>query len=581
MRKIYFLLMALTTSTLCWGQLVTTNSAPYNTAASLVNNVLVDGVTVSNITFTGNIQQIGYFDGTNSNIGLDSGIVLTTGHINVCPGPNNSGSAGQSVSGGSGLSYPALQAISGVNMNDLAMITFDFVPVSDSIQFRYVFASEEYAEYVGGGVNDAFGFFLSGPNPFGGTYVDENLAIVPGSVPPLNMSINEVNCQAGSPYYICNDPNNFLCPPSYSCPGSSTGTTVQYDGITTVMTARAAVVCGETYTIRLAIADGGDQVFDSGVFLEAGSFRQIDPVLSAGNPFPNADNDSTVHEGCDYTSLIFTTQDAAFDTVMVYYNIAGTAINGTDYDSLPGVIPFYPGMTQKSIIIRPKKDALIEGDETVIISIIDSGCVAGGGIKNYVIKDNAPLTVNVPDTIYFCDYPVIFDMDASVITGGTPPYHYQWSYKGELYTNPNFIGYTWEQDSAHLYIYDDCYEGQTFEKLVWFVRPDTCPEPPPPVDSVHTLVFPNTFSPNGDGLNDMFYVRGLATHGVANIVIFNRWGEKVYENPSFELCEDAACWDGKDMKSGNDLAEGVYFYQIVYESDGETKTQKGEVTLFR
>ncbi|MDP0953449.1 choice-of-anchor L domain-containing protein, partial [Klebsiella pneumoniae] len=75
--------------------------------------------------------------------------------------------------------------------NDAAVLQFDFIPLGDTLKFDYVFASEEYNVYVGGGVNDVFAFLLSGPNPAGGNYVDANLALLPGTTTPV--SINTVN----------------------------------------------------------------------------------------------------------------------------------------------------------------------------------------------------------------------------------------------------------------------------------------------------------------------------------------------------------------------------------------------------
>lgn len=276
------LLFALLMSFFLKGQLTVTNSPPYNTTAAQAQALAANlPVNISNVSYTGAAQQIGFFNGTNSNLGLDSGIVLTTGNILNCPGPNSSGSSGSSAPGGHGLSWSPLQAFISTTMNDLALITFDFVAISDSISFRFVFGSEEYAEYVGGGVNDAMGIFISGPMPGGGVYVDQNIAWAPDTSAQIPISINTLNCQSGSPYYVCNDPNNFACAASYGCPTASAGTTVGYDGFTTPLIARADLIPGQTYTLNIAIADGGDQAWDSGLFIEAGGFGQPGPPTAA------------------------------------------------------------------------------------------------------------------------------------------------------------------------------------------------------------------------------------------------------------------------------------------------------------
>src|SRR3990172_1041228 len=146
-------------------QLTVTNAPPYNTVANLVQNVLLGpGVTASNFTMNGIPIAFGFFDGTNSNLGLDSGIIMTSGDINLAPGPNNTGSAAliSSLPGDPDLNIIMAPTIS----YDACIIEFDFIPMSDTVKFRYVFGSDEYMEWVSsfpGGINDGFGFFLSGP----------------------------------------------------------------------------------------------------------------------------------------------------------------------------------------------------------------------------------------------------------------------------------------------------------------------------------------------------------------------------------------------------------------------------------
>ena len=153
------------------------------TPTQLVEDVLVgSGVAVSNVSYTGHAEAIGSFNGSSTNLGLGSGIVLTTGTVlnagglfggNGPHGPNDSGSAGTD-NGQPG--YGPLTSVAGVNTFNAAILQFDFVPQSDSVRFKYVFGSDEYPEFVDGGFNDAFAFYISGPG-FGGTY---NMAQIPG-----------------------------------------------------------------------------------------------------------------------------------------------------------------------------------------------------------------------------------------------------------------------------------------------------------------------------------------------------------------------------------------------------------------
>jgi len=146
---------------------------------------------------------------------------------------------------------------------DATILEFDFTSTSDSIEFNYVFSSEEYNEFVDLGYSDLFGFFISGPNIVG----QQNIALVPGTNTPVSIdSINNGNSPVGTvptgPCMNCQYYND-----------NTFGTVLEYDGYTTVLTAKAGVIPCETYHINLVIADVGDGVYDSNVFLEGGSFK--------------------------------------------------------------------------------------------------------------------------------------------------------------------------------------------------------------------------------------------------------------------------------------------------------------------
>src|SRR5690606_5401633 len=231
------------------------------TPTQYVQNVLVGaGVTVSNVTFTGQSTQIGDFDGTNTFIGINGGLILASGTVTTAVGPNNSGSSGTSMAGNGDVD---LTTIAGISTFDAAILEFDFVPIGDSIKFNYVFGSEEYLEFVNSGVNDAFGFFLSGPG-ITGPYTNSaiNLALIPNSTTPV--TIDDVNSTTNAAYYVDNGTGS-------NAPYNTNPQYIQYDGHTVVLTAQAQVVCGQTYHLKIAIADAGDGVWDSGVFLEGGS----------------------------------------------------------------------------------------------------------------------------------------------------------------------------------------------------------------------------------------------------------------------------------------------------------------------
>ncbi|GCD79516.1 choice-of-anchor L domain-containing protein [Schleiferia thermophila] len=576
------------------GQISVSQQAPmYSPVANLIQNILIGtGVTVSNINAVG-VSGVGFFNGVNSNIGLDSGVVMSTGGIQHVVPP---GTVAAPV-GNAGGSDPDLQALlvsmglPAASINNLIRITFDFVPMGDSIKFRYVFASREYPGFTCSVFNDVFGFFLSGPGisgPFSNN--STNLALIPGTNIPV--AINTVNSgvpSGGNPGPCLAANPNFVAHSIYFVNNSSM-TTVAMPGFTVPLTAEAKVQCAQTYTIKMAIADASDGALNSAVFLEAGSFKGIEPELQIANPFPNAPNDSTLIEGCNYGLLNFVSLFPAVDTTMIYYNVAGTATNGVDYDSLDGIIRFEPGNTAKGLIVYPFADSIHEGVETVIITTADSGCFTPGVMRTFYIVDNDPIYVSkLPDTLFYCDLPFQYVLNAAPDSGGIPPYFIDWTYRSVTYSTNDTLweSETWaELDSVEVFIYDNCFAGHTFRKMVYLVKPDTCPvdtttpPPPPPPPGPEEITIPNVFTPNGDGINDVFIVIKLNTHPSASIRIFNRWGEIVFQSNNYQNCDEAnpsACWNGRRNNTGEALADGVYFYELIV---GQER-YNGTITLTR
>ena len=244
-------------------QLIVTEAIDLNgwNADSLVRNILLDdGVTISNARFNGssaviNCNNIGIFDtgSTPTNIGMRSGLILASGGASVAVGPNDVEEARVVTSCGNHYDSDLASIASG-STNDVAVLEFDFVPWDETVSFSFVFGSEEYMEYVGMDYNDVFGFFVDGANPAGGNYNHQNMALIPGTTEAV--SINNVNQYHNSTYYIDN----------------TGGTTIQFDGFTTLLEVSFNVVPMSNYHIKMAIGDVGDELVDSGVFLEAHSF---------------------------------------------------------------------------------------------------------------------------------------------------------------------------------------------------------------------------------------------------------------------------------------------------------------------
>jgi len=532
---------------LCYGQITVNNNSM--TVEQYIQNVLLGGgVSISNIQFNGgtaavNNEQVGSFNDPNSHIGLGSGLILGSGNVQMAA-QQNTGS-GSTLGGSSNMGTDIdLQSITPNQIYDECIIEFDFVPEGDTISFNYVFASEEYPEYVCGSVNDAFGFFLTGTNPNGGTYNAHNIALIPDPTNPsiftsTPVSINTVNPGVpGSSGIASNcssiDPNWASYNIFYQ---GNTTNSYEYDGNTVVLEARAQVICGETYHIKLAIGDGGDAAFDSGVFLEEGSFSSAGVSIEAGI----ANGDTLLYEGCNHAFFAFSRSDTTVDFT-IQFDIGGTAINGTDYPYIPDSLVMSVGTQTDTLFIYPIVDSISESEETVTINIFYVKCAGQVDTisATLYINDYTPLTLSLPDSINICP-----EIDGAyflegIWSGGIQPYGFTWS-NGNTDTNSISVAPFSTQD-YYLSITDGCGDPVVDTTTVWV----QCP-----LENI------NVFSPNDDGSNDLFIPINLDDYPDPTIIIYNRWGKIVYEMEHYQ--ND---WDGTHYKSGNDLNEGIYYYVV-------------------
>jgi len=400
-----------------FGQLVTSASM---SPTALVQNVLLgSGVTVSNITFSGVPVTIGNFDGSATNLGIDAGIVMTTGTImNTGAGPHGPNNNGGSGIDNSAPGYPLLSnLIGGVTTYDAAILEFDFVPYSDSVKFKYVFGSEEYPEYVGSTYNDAFAFFISGPGIPGGM---QNIAKVPGGGGPV--TINNVNSGSNATYYVNNGDGS-------TAPQNSSANFIQYDGFTKVLTAESSVQCGQTYHLIICIADAGDGILDSGIFLEANSLSSKTPVeIEYEISQELFGTDDIIGEGCVTTTVTLDRDPAQSASAMtIPINVSGTATEGVDYSSLPNSITFPAGVSQVTFSFDAFQDGIVEGSENILIEFpITDPC---GNITPIVIElfiqDIDPVAVDITGPTITCPGESV-TLTANP-SGGAPTYTYLWN----------------------------------------------------------------------------------------------------------------------------------------------------------
>lgn len=380
------------------------------TPLQLVQQILVGGgVTVSNATFNGSAASIssnliGSFVASGAaatQLGFGSGIVITSGAGTNAIGPNTSGSSGSTGSSGSD---PDLQAlIPGYTIYDKAILEFDFVPISDTIKFRYVFGSEEFDEFCNSSFNDVFGFFVSGPGitgPFSNSSV--NIALMPGSSQYVTID-NVCACSAA-----CSWLNNG-------------GLYYQYDRLTYIYTAMIVVQPCQQYHLKIAIGDAGDAAYDSGVFLEANSFSSNGITY---NTSYSSNIDTMTVEGCNDAIISFLLNQPASDTIVINYFISGTATEGVDFPGVPDSLFIFPGQDSVSFTISPISDGISEPTEIIYIAYVNTVC---GSLDTIIllIKDYTPIsTTSTPDVFNCNGQQANIGVTAS---GGYPPFAYNWS----------------------------------------------------------------------------------------------------------------------------------------------------------
>jgi gliding motility-associated-like protein len=336
------------------------------TEQDIIDNVSTPQTLVTIDTIICRPDAYGTFTASdNSGLGLEKGLILTTGSIFNALGPNNSGST-TTVNGGGGdsdLDYLSTQSGNSALSNDVCIVEMDVFVATDELVFEYVFGSEEYPEFVNSTFNDIFAFLISGPGITGDVNIanQENIAIVPNTTTPVQ--INSLNDNINWEYYRDN----------------LGGQSIQYDGLTSdylgikkSMTARKMVTPCNTYHLKFAIADRGDSSYDSGVFIS--EIKGGTPTLSVNF----ASGVDYLVESCTGVDdeLLITLSNPLPDSAVYDVIIGGTATQGIDYIlNIPNQVTIAPGQTELSYPFIPLSDALIEGTETIIITLTSNfGC---------------------------------------------------------------------------------------------------------------------------------------------------------------------------------------------------------------
>lgn len=374
-------------------QLAVTQNANATTLSQLLAGA---GVTITNVTKTCDNNGTGTFNNVTSNLGINQGIVLASGKVQNI-GQSASNFASTQFTNGNDAQ---LSTLTTGTIYDKCILEFDITPQGSTLKFNYVFASEEYPEFVCSPFNDVFGFFISGPNPGGGNYSSQNIATIPNSTLPV--CINSVNGGTTGTYMgnTWNSGNCISLGNTQYYVDNNTPTVnpnIVYDGMTTVLTASASVVPCQTYHLKIAIADVGDRFYDSGVFLEAYSFTSTPYNVSITSHLNNAGYTSMV-EGCEggYFNIAISPSQSTAQTI--HYNISGSATNGSDYSTITDSVIIPANQTSVNVNINPIQDNIAEGTEKIVLALINPCTGAATTADSLTIVDVPPALIGVGDS---------------------------------------------------------------------------------------------------------------------------------------------------------------------------------------
>lgn len=592
-----------------------------------------ENLSITNATLlSGNRNtQIALFEnGINSaNLEIDEGIYFSTGDINVELNSINSNNS-SSISNEFTYEDTDLLLLEENAIFDVVLFEFDIQlsNFSDGLLFTYQFGSEEYPDYVGSIFNDVFAIFIDGP----GFTSPQNIAQIPTSGNPA--AVNYVNggvlgsaSSTGvevdltqTQFYI----NNGHLNTGETNPENQPGPfpiLMEFNGITTAITSQVEnLIPGETYTIKIALADTADPIFDSGVFFTAIEANSIQPEVSflkegvyLGDPERAEPGDEVIYffdiinEGeVEITNLTF--EDDFFENPEIegladvtlepgesfsfelshfinqqeinegaLYNLANisyeagqvaTSISSLDPTPLSQDSPFYDFNCHDCTVVVLPQQPQISLIKIAEVAQTSSNILVGDQILYTFIVANTG-NVDLLDIQIFDDLPgfELIGEPIDLLVGEENQTHFSGIYfvrasdfaQRRVENQATAVGYTLlDEEVTDLSDFDLFTED----------RPTIIEIPPCEIE-----IF-NTITPNGDNINDEFIIGGIECFPDNDVKIFNRWGvevyhEKAYDNDavSFNGISDARATFNKD----EGLPTGVYYYVLQYVNDDDER----------
>ncbi len=383
--------------------------------AQLIKDVLIKGGTactsanITNVTVSPNLSASnqnrtwGFFNKGTTAFPFTKGIVLSTGYARNA---GNSYIAGTLSNTFSTTGDTDLSTALGVanNYNDATYIEFDFVPTSNEVTFRYIFASEEYSDDYPCNFTDGFALLLK-PNTPGSTYT--NMAVLPGGAGPVSVTNIRPSTKFGGGTLVCGPLNA-----AYFAGYNTAAIETNFNGRTIPLTAKATVTPGQSYHFKMVLADWDDGSYDSSVYLEAGSFdigvQILDP---AGVQLPASIN------VCDNQPQTFNASVQNPNATYQWYlnnNIIPGATSSSYTATLPGVYKvevLVPGNTCPGTATV----TIVGGTSPTVQNATLTACYAAGNINYDLTSAQSSISTTAGATFSF----YVNQADANAGNGST------------------------------------------------------------------------------------------------------------------------------------------------------------------
>lgn len=559
-------------------------------------------------SFSSGKNSYGSFTNSSSNFPFQSGVVLSTWTSTKSIGPfiRDQGNSSNSWLGDTDLN----QALN-INSFNATILEFDFTPLTNTISFNYLFASNEYQDDFPCSYSDGFAFLIKEK---GSTTAYQNLAIIPGTTtavssknihPPISFIDNtgtNKSCPANNQSHF----GQFNNSPSNTSP-------INYAGQTKVFNAKTNVIAGTTYHIKLVIGDDRNTYYDSAIFIEAASFNGgidlgTDKLLATNNAICFGEDyviNTQLPTNYTYkwykdnnllaleTSPSYTVKSPGIYKVEVTLNPSGCVVtNDIKIEYTPQTALKNSTLIQcdldedgKSIFDLTQADSEIKNNNSNLsdLSYYESLTDAKANINpilnttNYINQTNpqvliakaknsyncfsyAELTLKLSNDIIPNRVAIITGVETTDFAGNkntitieyTGSSDYEFSIDGNYYQDsPEFSNVTAGNYIAYARDKNGCGTSTPFSFTV--------------------IDYPRFFTPNGDGYNDTWTIKNLNLLPQATIQIFNRYGKllKQFNSPNFS-------WNG--TFNNYLLPADDYWFNLIFENG---KNIKGHFSLKR